>query len=211
MIAPAIVARAAGYARRGRPSRKRGIRTFACQVIVLVAAAFGPVGAAQATSLTGDRRSFDVELKGEIPVACGFAAGATPPRQTDIGLSDTATIPFAIDCNVPVRLQVRSRHGALRREGGALLSAASRSVGFTDEIPYTAVVSIDMDHGERSSSCSSAQLQSGIGCAVARQGLTTSRPVFGAAARIELTTRAKADRLVAGPYRDILEIEVGPR
>lgn len=103
-----------------------------------------------------------VDLRGQVAARCDLTAPPAIGGRLDFGQAGQVQSSFAIDCNTPFILRVRSRHGAF--------AGVDPTPGVATETPYEVAVDVGTNAGRRSLGwCQSAALsdQPVGGCAFA--------------------------------------------
>ena len=117
-----------------------------------------------------------------------------------VSVSGSGSIPFEIDCNVPMQIKLSSEHGALVNT--RYLQLAGNGDRWSARWPYRATVSID-EIGFRESAASGDLLGGVV--------WSTGREVpFQTEADLTVELEDSATPLVAGSYEDVIRITVSP-
>src|SRR3546814_911961 len=147
---------------------------------------------------TRDDASQSLELKifGKVSPKCELSFS---DDEADVVLTEqagTTTLPFAVDCNERMNVQMRSLNGGLQH---VEVGREPRFNGFANFVPYTATFRIDAE-GARGVSAESREMTS---------------PVRGSVGKIPFQSNgelsfawAATPPLLGGQYRDVIEIRV---
>ena len=163
----------------------------------------------------GSPTELRIDLHGRVAARCDMT---TPPAQLsalDVGRNGQAQTGFAIDCNAPFVLRVRSENGALASE--------DLYPGVAQATPYELSVDLDTDGGRRALGwCDAADLTDGAAgaCPFAAGNATrgwssNDDTAIDRNGRIHLRWRGWRDDRAApvtrGRYGDVITIELEVR
>ena len=143
--------------------------------------------------------TLDLAFGGHIEPSCSIAT-ETEALQLDLN-EDTGShsLPFLMDCNVPVTFSVSSEGGALQHE---MLERVTDTDAFQARLPYTLGFQFGAD-GANGFELDSEQIQQTPGAG--------SPGVIPFTSRGEMRLDWTAEKpLVAGRYRDVIRIHVTP-
>lgn len=151
-----------------------------------------------------------IDLRGQVAPRCELTSRPVFGSNIDLNRGGESQSAFAIDCNTPFHLRVRSGHGGL--------TAANPAIGTAVHIPYELSVDVGTDRGVHALGwCRSEQLAEGgeAGCtygsgagwssgedtAINRQGRL----------RLRWKGQKEAETPALGRYQDIIVIELEVR
>ena len=177
-----------------------GLLTATGKLITL--AALLAVAAAIYTVAAASTSQVQVELEGEIPVACGItsSSGTFDFRAALTGAPQS--MAMGVDCNVPYTLIATSQNGALT-------SDAAAAPGITNKVAYDLRVAVPTTGGGQVNlACASEQLATNGSCATATSGNEIS---VGQSAALTMTLNTDSKVLAAGDYGDVIVVQVLPR
>lgn len=164
------------------------------------AIAFGLAFALPASAWCHSKGSSQVDLAlsiyGKISPKCELALN---DRNIDVILTDkagTASLPFTLDCNQKMSVQLRSLNGGLQHEA---LGSAPKYAGFVNFVPYTATFQVNAD-GAQPFSAESKRMTSAVQGHIGRGSSQTTGAISFA---WEATPP-----LLGGRYKDVIEIRV---
>lgn len=166
-----------------------GLRLWIGLAAVLAAAL---PGAAQASDATAT-----LEIEGEISPRCAISMGESQVSVVLTEAGGSRAIPFSVDCNQPLAVELRSLNGGL-----AHVSHARGDIypGFTGFIPYQAAFSLAVN-GAATVVVGSEAMRNAAGGAT---GVTPHQ----ATGTLALTWPASGQSLLGGTYSDVIEIRV---
>jgi len=147
---------------------------------------------------TRDDASQSLELKifGKVSAKCELSFS---DNEVDVVLTEragTTALPFAVDCNQRMNVQMRSLNGGLQHTE---VGREPRFNGFANFVPYTATFRIDAE-GAREVSAESREMTSS-----ARGNV--GRIPFQSKGELNFAWAATPP-LLGGQYRDVIEIRV---
>lgn len=190
-----------------RATGAAGMPALCCGTLILLALA----SPAQAGNLTHNvpqlSPSLRYEVAGQVSANChlqqpthGVEITGVADRDTDLAQAATARLPFTINCNTPMRVEMTSLHGALQYSG-----TASSDAHFTAQIDYSA--SLNLPGRDAVLTCESAQMRE---VAPNCSGIVSDGGVVNGEGSIRVDTRAGSGLLQAGTYSDTLRVTVTP-
>lgn len=159
-----------------------------------------------------------VDLSAAIAQRCGIApSGSSSLSGASLDRAESHAFDFAIDCNTPFAIGVRSSSGGLSLAASGTLDTAGD--GFSTLKPYSVALELQTDNGPMSGGkCGSAALTAAGSCAFygasSGEGLGSGqRTAIRRTGSMTIAWSAGEDeaRRAAGTYRDTLTIIVGPR
>ncbi|GAA0647704.1 hypothetical protein [Brevundimonas lenta] len=174
-------------------------------------AAFGP-GYSASDAPLGAPTELRIDLRGRIEARCELV---TPPAaMTQLHLTDPgqAQASFALDCNTPFVLRVRSNHGGFTNE--------EASVGVEPVLPYEVAVEVETDMGRQDLGwCEAAALTDTPDSAciyaptAAERGWSSGEATaIGQRGSLRLRwTENQSERPLLGAYQDTVVIELEVR
>ena len=141
-----------------------------------------------------------LDLVGWVEPKCEISRFGNGGNRLEFTVSGSGSIPFEIDCNVPMQIKLSSEHGALVNT--RYLQLAGNGDRWSARWPYRATVSID-EIGFRESAASGDLLGGVV--------WSTGREVpFQTEADLTVELEDSATPLVAGSYEDVIRITVSP-
>lgn len=169
---------------------------------------FGP-GYSAADAPLGGPTELRIDLKGRVPARCELTSPPVISGQLPIHRAGESETAFAIDCNTPFLLRVRSGAGGM--------ASVEPTPGITTLMPYEVAVAVGTDAGRRDLGwCRSEALAGGAadGCAFSAAGAERGWSSEDATAIDQTGTvrlrwrEAPADAPLLGSYRDTITIEL---
>ena len=160
----------------------------------LALALFAIAPASAQASLTDE---VALRIKGHISPRCALDLSRSEVEITLLPTSGQALLPLRVDCNERLAISMMSQNGGLLHPAHA---RGARYPGFTGFLPYQAAFRIEAD-GEKPISASSIAMR-GAGVA----GSTHVIP-YRTAGSLYLSW-TPSEGLLAGEYRDVIEIRV---
>ena len=166
-------------------------------------AADAPLGAA--TELA-------IDLRGRVAARCELTTPPAEMTQLALGRSGQAQTAFALDCNTPFLMRVRSGAGGFRND--------EATVGVEPMLPYEISVAVDTDEGRQDLGwCDASALTDMPGKACAYAPTAAGRGwSSGEAIAIDQKGQLRlrwsdnaSERPLLGAYRDIIVIELEVR
>lgn len=178
----------------------------ALSVAFLIAFAVGEAHAANVVAIPANiAPSIRYPVSGTIVAACSFSQGARDVRIIGLADPDDDTVrhsqtdlPFAIDCNAPVRVVMQSSNGGLLHAG-----AATSDPDFSNLVAYNATV--HLPNSAAALSCRSHAMGVPEGCRT-----TTLNSAGSGDGRITVSVPSADRLLLAGRYRDRLTVTITP-
>lgn len=151
-------------------------------------------------------QTLTVTAKGSFPTLCTITkSGDFPVNDLSNVGAFSAQATAALNCNTPFKVQVASANGAMVRP------IATVPPSFTNMQSYELSFAFQTDDlVDRSASCSSEALKSGVGCTLST-GLTSgaSTAINKTATLTASWTVGSATPLLAGSYSDTLTVTLG--
>jgi hypothetical protein len=147
---------------------------------------------------------------------CGFATGAAPNGNQNVGQLDTTAwtydFPFTLECTGPSRIAVVSSNGGLKT------APTVSAPGYLDTAPYDVAVHIVRTGGTTDGNCEAASLLGSSlaacnlrGTASPTVGMFVNSPSFGlSGSYVRVTKSPYTGTLVSGSYGDTLTVTVSP-
>jgi hypothetical protein len=168
------------------------------------------------TIYAGSSGQISVPVTATVGGSCGFASGAAPSGNQNVGQLDTTTwtydFPFTLQCTGPSRIAVTSSNGGLKT------TPTVTAPGYLDTAPYDVAVHVVRTGGSTDGNCAAASLLSSSLAACALRG--TASPTVGmavttpsynlAGSYLRVTKSAYSGVLVSGTYTDTLVVTVSP-
>lgn len=137
-----------------------------------------------------------LEIEGEISARCAISLGETNVSVPLTAAGGTRSIPFSVDCNQPLSVQMTSRNGGLSH---VTHGRGETYAGFANFVPYSAAFSLAVN-GAAPVVAESEAMRAGAG------GSTGVTP-YQATGMLGLTWRP-TPALLGGQYSDVIEIRV---
>lgn len=141
-------------------------------------------------------QSLELKIFGKVSPKCELSFS---DDEADVVLTEqagTTTLPFAVDCNQRMNVQMRSLNGGLQH---VEVGREPRFNGFANFVPYTATFRIDVE-GAREVSAESREMTSSASGNVGRIPFQSKGELNFA--------WAATPPLLGGQYRDVIEIRV---
>ncbi len=149
-------------------------------------------------ALAQDTDDLQLDVTGQIAARCEILNFGAGDATIDLEAGGTKSFGFDIDCNLPMRLELSSKNGALVNE--AMQALAAKANGWVASIPYRATVAIDSIGF--SETADSADLLGGIAYS------TGSQIPFETNGELTVELEQPAGPLPAGRYEDVITITV---
>lgn len=159
-----------------------------------------------------------VPVRATVGSQCGFATGAAPSANLNVGQIDVANwtfdVPFTLECTGPSRVAIVSTNGGLKTAG------TITDPGYAGLAPYDVAVNVARTGATTTGNCAAADLSASAatvcqlrGTASTSVGLLVNAPSFGLTGsyvRVSAPAYAGPAVLVAGTYSDTLTVTVSP-
>ena len=142
-------------------------------------------------------QQLDLAIGGFIKPHCSFELGDEFLWVDLLDRAGSTTIPFNVDCNVPLEFSVESENGSLDHVSSQQIGSYP---GFQSRLPYTVNLNFDVPNADQIS-FDSENIQ-----AVPGTGTLDVIP-FQSVGRVRLNWNPEAP-LIAGKYKDIIRIRV---
>lgn len=141
-----------------------------------------------------------LDLVGWVEPKCEISRFGNGSNRLEFTVSGAGTIPFEVDCNVPMQIKLSSEHGGLVNQ--RFLQLAGAGDRWAARWPYRASVTID-EIGFRESAASGDLLGGVV--------WSTGRDIpFQTEGDLTIELQDSAAPLVAGTYEDVIRITVSP-
>jgi hypothetical protein len=166
----------------------------ACAFMALMGVAT-PV-AAHSADADADRATLRLDVSGTIAPRCVISLADAQLQLALVNATGNVRLPFDVDCNDRMAVQLRSRNGALIHERSATLIP---SAGFDSQQPYR--LSISIGAGETSPTYESRDL-------FAAPAVFETSGIPGVTSGQLAVSWSRSQPLLGGDYHDVIEIRV---